>query len=152
MSYATTTAFAARLGPAIFLQLTAEAGATEPDLGVAQGHLDTASAQIDVRIDARYVTPVASPPQVIRRLAALECDVATYYAWAYRGVKDSDNPATPMRDAAMKVLQDIQDAELDLSGAPTREMSDSSGAASFGVFSETSRFNPPDSWGEDIFP
>ena len=66
MPYATQTDLEARLAPDLLLTLTDDDGDETPDATVIAAALDDASAEIDQSLAARYVTPVASPPSIMK--------------------------------------------------------------------------------------
>lgn len=122
ISYSTPDNLAARIGPRIYAQLTAETG-TVPDDVVAQGWLDTAANTINLRLEGRprpYVTPVTAPAVVVQRLAGLEEEIALWRAWVYRGIGDQESAAAAAKvdyDAAMKFLDEVAAGDKDLPGA-----------------------------------
>jgi phage gp36-like protein len=122
MSYSTPTLLATRVVPRIFAQLTAESGSVA-DTTIAQGWLDAASLDIDIRIGTRYVVPVTAPAAVVSRLGGLEEQIAEWFGWVYRGISDQDAAAAAAKvgyDAAMKFLDAVAAGDLDLPGAALR--------------------------------
>lgn len=122
MSYSTPALLAKRVGPRIFAQLTAESGSVS-ELPIAQGWLDAASVEIDIRIGNRYVVPVTAPAAQVSRLGGLEEQIAEWFAWVYRGIGDQESAASAAKvgyDAAMKLLDAIAAGDIDLPGVTLR--------------------------------
>lgn len=122
MSYSTPLLFSARIGPRVYAQLTAESGDTAED-NIAQGWLNAATVEIDIRIGSRYVVPVTAPPVQLTRLGGLEEQIALWFAYVYRGIGDQESAASAAKvgyDAAMKLLDAIMNGDLDLTGVLVR--------------------------------
>lgn len=96
MSYSTPASLAKRIGPRIYVQLTAEAGEVVPDATVAQNHLDKAMLEIDVRVGHR------GNADAVALLAGLEEQIALWFMWSqYRAFGEQEASA-----AAAKVGYD----------------------------------------------
>lgn len=122
MSYSTPTLFAARIGPRILAQLSAESG-TAVSTSVIQGWLTAATNTIDIRIGNRYTVPVTAPATQLTRLGAIEEDIALWGAWVYRGIGDQESAASAAKvgyDAAMKLLDAVAAGDIDLTGVTLR--------------------------------
>jgi phage gp36-like protein len=78
MSYATQSDLEARLAPEVLLALADDDGDETADAAVVEAALAGASAQIDQALAARYVTPLAGPPEIVKRWC-LDLAVATLF-------------------------------------------------------------------------
>jgi phage gp36-like protein len=126
-SYSTPERLAARIGPLLYAQLTAEQGNVDENIGndtVAQNQLNTAQQFIHRYIGNVYATPVTSPASQVSVLAGVEEDVAYWYLWSdYRGISDSDNAAAGAfknYEAAKEWLISIRDGDAVLPGVTPR--------------------------------
>ena len=104
-----------RLTATQLLQLTTEAGATEPDTSVVQAALDKASAIVDGYCGQRYTTPLQSSTIATE----LTADIATYRLFQRRGqVKAGTAQEVAYRDAiALLVKISEGTASLDVPAA-----------------------------------
>jgi phage gp36-like protein len=125
MSYSTPTAFYKRIGETLQYQLTAETSDT-PDDTVAQGILDAASLDVNIRVGNRYATPVLAPADQVARLAALEEQIAHWLLFVRKGFSEDDpaaKAAFSQADRAYKILDSIAkggEGGIDLVGAAPR--------------------------------
>jgi len=142
-SYSTPESFSARIGPRIYAGLTGEDGKT-PNDAIAQGLLDAAALEVNLKIGTRYVTPVTAPLAVVAMLASLEEQIALWFGWVRRGIGEQETAASAAKigyDNAMKTLQMFATAQLDLAGAALRSSSGDIGGG-FYVHSECPHFDP----------
>ena len=145
MSYSTPERLSKRIGPRIYAGLTAENGTVAND-DVAQGALDNASNEVNLKIGTRYVWPVLAPPAVLASLRSLEEQIAHWLLYVYRGFGPQETGAAAAKvgyDSAMATLLQISKAELDLYGAAIRD-SETDPGGGFVLISETPHFDPPD--------
>jgi phage gp36-like protein len=141
-SYSTPEKFSARIGPRIYAGLTGETGT--PDDAIAQGLLDMASLEVNLKIGTRYVTPVTAPPAALAMLGSLEEQIALWFGYVRRGIGEQETAASAAKigyDNAFKTLDAISKATLDLSGAAIRSSSCDIGGG-FTVHSECPHFDP----------
>jgi phage gp36-like protein len=154
VSYSTPATFAKRIGPRIYAGLTGEAGT--PDDSIAQGLLDMASLEVNLKIGTRYVTPVAVPPAtlpVIAMLGSLEEQIALWFGYVRRGIGEQETAASAAKigyDNAFRTLNALSLAQLDLSGAAIRSSTTDIGGGFF-IGSERPHFNPLPSGSFDDF-
>ena len=146
MSYSTPTKWYARVGPRIAAGLTAESGTT-PDNAIAQGLLDAASNEINVKIGTRYTTPLDSTisPVSVGLMAGLEEQIGLWLAYVRRGIGNQETAASAANlgyTNAMATLLMISKAELDLDDAQTRDDA-SDIAGGFVLRGECPHFNQP---------
>jgi phage gp36-like protein len=122
VSYSTPEKLAARIGPRLYAQLTAETGNASDDV-VAQGWLDAASMDIDIRIGNVYTVPVTAPLGQLLRLAGFEEQIALWFGWVYRGIGDQESAAAAAKvgyDKTMDFLDKIAAGTIDLPGVTPR--------------------------------
>jgi phage gp36-like protein len=148
MSYSDPESLSARIGPRIYSQLTAEDGSI-PDQPIAQGMLDAASLEVDIRVGTRYTTPVTtatSTQAVVNQLGGLEEQIAYWFLWVRRGFSDQDTAARAAKvgyDNAMKLLDQIASGGLDLPGTTPRPIYQGTLASGSIWGSERPVFLPP---------
>ncbi len=105
MSYASLSDLEDRLGSAVYLQLTDDAGAGTPDEAVAGEALGGAEGEMNSFLARRYAVPVAvaGEPEVAALLKSIALDLAEYRLHARRaGVPDD---VRAKREAALRWLQ-----------------------------------------------
>lgn len=146
MSYSTPSRFYARIGPRIAAGVTAESGSI-PDDVIAQGLLDAASNEVNIKIGTRYITPVdpRTSPVSALLLAGLEEQIALWFAYVRRGIGNQETAASAANlgyTNAMATLLLLSKAELDLDDALVRaDASDLGGG--FVLRGEKPHFNQP---------
>lgn len=110
MTYATQQDLVDRFGTQELAQLTdAAAGVTINGTTVARALAD-ADAEINTRLSAHYILPLASVPAVLVRVAA---DLARYYLWDAQATEQVRNR---YKDA-IKLLDQVGGGALSLPGA-----------------------------------
>jgi phage gp36-like protein len=149
LSYSTPAKLAKRMKPRIYAGLTGDG--VVPDDNVAQGFLDSASRDINMKIGTRYVAPVTGPPERIADLANIEEQIAHWLLYVAAGFSEQDTAAAAAYKGyqnAMATLAMIAKSDLDLPGAALRDDgSDDDTASGFIMGSETPHYNPPDDGG-----
>jgi hypothetical protein len=146
LSYSTPALFFARIGPRIAAGLTAETGTT-PDNSIAQGLLDAASLEINVKLGTRYLTPLdpTISPVSVGLMAGLEEQIGLWMGYVRRGIGNQETAASAANlgyTNAMATLLMISKAELDLDDAQTRDDA-SDIAGGFVLRGECPHFNQP---------
>lgn len=105
MSYATLSDLEDRLGSAVYLQLTDDAGSGAPDEVVAGEALGGAEGEANSFLARRYAVPVeaADEPEVAALLKSMALDLAEYRLHARRGHVPED--VRVKCEAALRWLQ-----------------------------------------------
>lgn len=162
MSYSNPARFYARMGPRIVAGLTAESG-NVPEDPIAQGVLDAASLEIDLKIGTRYLAPLPQPPgppapapaAQLSRMASLEEQIALWFLYVRRGIGIQETAAAAAKigyDNAMATLLAISLAKLDLAGCALR-IPDESGRHHMLFGSECPHYNPdPEDCDRSLIP
>lgn len=116
MSYAQVDDIKTRLGADLVALLADEDGDGAGDLSILEAALEDADAEIDAALAGRYATPVASPPAVLRRIAA---DLAVHFLFVRR--REAIAPEHERRWAeARRQLEAWAEGRADLHGAEPR--------------------------------
>ena len=155
MSYGSPASFAAKLGPKLLTQLSAESG-TVPSDPVIQGWLTSATRTVNAKVGTRYTTPVTGPADQLAQLEELEYAIALYRAWQYRGVNEQDNPAKLEMVNAIETLNAIAgigmaNPKLNLTGCAEQLVITTATSSNIraGFTSELSHFDPPARFRDD---
>lgn len=109
MTYATQQDLIDRFGTTELAQLTDPVAGTTIDTTVVARALADADADIDTRLAAYYVLPLAAVPAVLVRVAA---DLARYYLW---DVRATDQVRNRYKDA-IALLDKIGKGDVQLPG------------------------------------
>ena len=116
MPYATIADLEKRLDPQTLAELADDNGDGSADSTVLEAMLADASSEIDLFLGVRYSTPLASPPQVLCRMAA---DIAAHGLFVRRRSTVSPEYATRYANA-LKALSEIAAGRLSLPGVSPR--------------------------------
>lgn len=111
MSYATQADLIDRFGEQELIQLTDRAGLGVIDSDVLGRAVADADAEIDAYLSTRMALPLADPPAVLGRLAA----VLVRHALYKDAVPDAVQAA---RDAVISLLRDVANGRASLGPAP----------------------------------
>jgi phage gp36-like protein len=132
--YASIENLEKRLVPATLLELTDDNGDGVADTDVLEAALADADAEIDLFLGARHVTPLADPPDAVRRIA---CDVSIHALFGRK--RQALAPEYAERyAAAIRLLESIAAGRLALSGLPVRNLADSTTRGTDKIFSDDS--------------
>lgn len=115
MTYATREDMQARFRLVELVELTNPNDLNEQNINGAamEVALLDASAEVDALLSARFTTPIASPPPVLKTVT---CDIARYRLYAGKASEEVDN----RYKNATKLLESIADGDIDLgAGSPT---------------------------------
>lgn len=121
-----------RFGVRELAQLTDETAATSPDSAEITKACDEATSLIDSYISARYITPLATVPTIVRKWA---CDIARKFLWKDRAGPDS--PVSLNHDAAMAQLRDVARGTAALPDAAGTAPASSGGSVSVSSSAQT---------------
>ena len=117
MSYCDQTDIERRIGSALLIELTDDAGSGTVDTNVLAECISDADGTVDGFLRGQYTVPLSSVPDLIKRVATY---LTIYNLFDRRAAAFSGVPAhiTANRDFAIDRLREIRSGEIDLGVEP----------------------------------
>lgn len=109
MAYLTQTELEDRIGPDVVLQLADRDRDGVADAAAIAAAIADADAEVNSYLAPRYALPLASTPDIVKRLSAM---VARYNLWR-RNVPEEHPAYVAYRDA-LKTLQEVANGSVSL--------------------------------------
>lgn len=116
MDYATRSDLEKQLAPAEVVQLADDDGDGVADAGVIERALADAEAEINAYLGTRYRLPLATVPELIRRLTV---DLALWHLYRRRDL--ATEARSKQHDDAVALLKRLADGTVTLGLAPSQQ-------------------------------